>query len=446
MTLAGTKTDDGIVPISIDEDAEPSLVLVHHPDLAVTEGRLRLPANTRRVVGRGTEHLGLDRDDRASREHAALIYDGHAIRIEDLGSRNGTFVDGQRLDGSCELVMGSVVGIGHVLAVVAPMSPFPVGRDDTPMRGISAALGRVMHRVSVASPRPVTVLIAGETGVGKELVARALHDKSGREGPFLSVNCSAISDGVLHSELFGHARGAFSGAGSERPGLVRSAAGGTLFLDEIGDASPALQASLLRLLEQGEYRPVGSDRNDKSDVRVVAATHVDLSEAVERGDFRRDLHARLRRWVIDVPPLRQRREDVLAIARHFVRQVAGERIALSRRFMQALLLHDWPDNVRELHAVIEESVLMRGDREELEPGDSFTATLRPLEPSLPTPRSPPVRRPSPKKLEERYLALGCRANALADELGIGRTTLYRWCRELGVDLTAIRARWERGDA
>src|SRR5690606_38022727 len=224
------------------------------------------------------------------------------IVVRDLGSRNGTYVNGARVE-RAELSEGDVISLGAVVLVFGrgPLTHQPP--RDPLLVAVSPAIAAVLAETEAVAPEP-----------GTELVAQRLHDKSGRSGSFVAINCGGIAEGVAQSELFGHARGAFSGAGIERPGLVASAAGGTLLLDEIGDAPAPLQTSLLRLLESGEYRRVGSDELRVSDARFVAATHVDLRAAVASGAFRQDLMARLSRWVIEVPPLRSRREDVIPIA------------------------------------------------------------------------------------------------------------------------------------
>jgi transcriptional regulator with PAS, ATPase and Fis domain len=240
------------------------------------------------VLGRGCRHFPLPafQHTRVSRRHAEVVHEGNSLRVADLGSRNGTLVNGMPVD-RAELVDGDVVMIGGIMLLAhhgPRFVPAPRGHDE--IVGIGAACARIHHRIALAAPKDVTVLIRGETGVGKELVARAIHRESGRTGPFVALNCGSIADGVLQSELFGHARGSFSGAVAAREGLVASANEGTLFLDEIGDASPSFQATLLRLLEQREYRPMGSNEQLRSTARFVAATHVALDEAVDAGRFR----------------------------------------------------------------------------------------------------------------------------------------------------------------
>jgi two-component system NtrC family response regulator len=232
------------------------------------------------------------------------------------------------------------------------------GDEDAPdeLIGPSAAMREVHKRIGLAAASAAPVLVLGETGTGKEMVARALHRHSDRAGaPFVAINCSAIPKELLESELFGHVRGAFTGATGEREGCFRAADGGVLLLDEIGDMALDVQAKILRALQEGEVTPLGSHRTVKVDVRVVAATHRDLAVAVREGRFRQDLFYRLDVLSIRVPPLRERRDDIVALAGHFLRRAAapGAPKLLSEGAVRQLLRHDWPGNVRELRNVME---------------------------------------------------------------------------------------------
>jgi DNA-binding NtrC family response regulator len=211
----------------------------------------------------------------------------------------------------------------------------------------------------------VTVLIAGETGTGKELLARAIHyEGPRREAPFVDVNCAAIPEQLLESELFGHEKGAFTDAGAAKPGLFEVAGGGTLFLDEIGHLPLALQGKLLRALEERVVRRVGGTRNIPVDVRIVAASHVDLAGAVRRREFREDLYYRLAVVPVTLPPLRERRDDILPLARHFLSRFAREygvpEPTLTAGAERALVMRPWPGNVRELRNAMERAVLLGG--------------------------------------------------------------------------------------
>jgi formate hydrogenlyase transcriptional activator len=231
--------------------------------------------------------------------------------------------------------------------------------------GRSAALREVLSRVEVVAPTPATVLVLGETGTGKELVARAIHDRSTRrERPLVKVNCAAITAGLVESELFGHVKGAFTGAGGERVGRFELADGGTIFLDEIGELPLDTQAKLLRVLQEREFEPVGSSETRKVDVRLIAATNRDLARAVEEGRFRSDLYFRLNVVPITVPPLRERREDVplllLAFADRYAREL-GKRIErISPETLRRASAYAWPGNVRELSNFVERAVVLAG--------------------------------------------------------------------------------------
>lgn len=241
--------------------------------------------------------------------------------------------------------------------------------------GKSPAMQELFELVEKVAPSRATVLILGESGVGKELVARALHERGARaESPFVAVNCGAIPEGLIESELFGHEKGAFTGANLAKQGLFEAASGGTLFLDEVGELPPLVQVKLLRALQQRSIRPVGGVRDIPIDVRIVAATHRDLEEEVRQGRFREDLYYRLNVIGLKVPPLRQRREDILLLAEHFLERFAlemeggsgGTRKRLSKEVQRLLLDHSFPGNVRELENIIERAVTL-ADGDEIGP-------------------------------------------------------------------------------
>jgi DNA-binding NtrC family response regulator len=231
----------------------------------------------------------------------------------------------------------------------------------------SPGMRKVVQLVTKVASSSSTVLITGETGTGKELIARAVHYNSPRrDAPFVVADCAALTESLLESELFGHVRGAFTGAVKDRKGLVEAARGGTLFLDEINTISPSIQGSLLRLIQEHEIRPVGSDRSVTVDVRLIAASNRDLRQMSAAGDFRDDLYYRLSVFTIDIPPLRERTEEIPLLAHHFFRQFA-QRLekplaGITPRAMTALEMHDWPGNVRELQNVIERACLLADER------------------------------------------------------------------------------------
>jgi two-component system NtrC family response regulator len=229
--------------------------------------------------------------------------------------------------------------------------------------GRSRAMEEVIRRAELVAETKSTVLISGETGTGKELVARAIHDRSAqRDMPLIKVNCAAIPDTLLESELFGHVRGAFTGASTTKKGKFALADGGSIFLDEIGTMNPALQSKLLRVLQEREFEPLGSERSEKVDLRVIAATNRDLRQMVSEGKFQEDLFYRLNVIPIEIPPLRERRDDIPALVEHFVRKHAqriGRRIErIDEGVLSDLQRYDWPGNVRELENTIERAVVL----------------------------------------------------------------------------------------
>jgi two-component system, NtrC family, response regulator AtoC len=235
------------------------------------------------------------------------------------------------------------------------------------MIGDSPAIAEVFDLVDRVAGHDASVLITGESGTGKELVARAIHDRSGRSGAFIAVNCGAIPGSLLESELFGYKKGAFTDAIRDKPGLVEEADGGTLFLDEIGEMPADLQVKLLRVLQESEIRPLGGSQSVRVDVRVLAATVRDLAAEVARGAFRQDLFFRLNVLPIHMPPLRDRRADIPALALHFLRTFADRHglepgaVELSEAALARLLRHDWPGNVRELENTIERALVLADD-------------------------------------------------------------------------------------
>jgi two-component system response regulator HydG len=301
-----------------------------------------------------------------------------------------------------------------------------VGKSQ-PMLALFGLLERIAQ---VPSP----ALVLGETGTGKELVARALHHMGPRAaGAFVAVNCAAIPEPLLESELFGHTRGAFTGATHTRRGLFVDADGGTLLLDEIGELSPALQARLLRVLESGEVRPLGSDGIRKVDVRIVAATHRPLSDLVHQGQFREDLYFRLKVLPIAIPPLRERGDDVCLLAEHFLAK-ARERIpqakatVFSSEAMALLLAHPWPGNVRELQHLIERLVVT-SDKEVIE-ASSVKMMLEPPSPASSKAHGAFDALPSLRELEQQYIdhvleRTGGNKTKAAEILGIDPSTLHR---------------------
>ncbi len=300
-------------------------------------------------------------DRTVSRLHCELRVAGAAVRVVDSGSTNGTFVDGVRVF-SAEVRSGSRIRIGEtVLGISTGQERYTVELSPRhrfgDVVGASVEMRRLYGVLEKIAPTDSSVLILGETGTGKELVARAVHDASPRaKFPFVVVDCGAIAENLIESELFGHVRGAFSGALTDRRGLFEEANGGTLFLDEIGELPPALQPRLLRVLETFEVRRVGANTSRQVDVRVVAATNRSLARSINLGTFRDDLYYRLAVVEIELPPLRARPEDIPLLAEVFYRRYAGENEKPPPELLASLSSRAWPGNVRELRNFIERSV------------------------------------------------------------------------------------------
>ncbi len=305
--------------------------------------------------------------------------------------------------------------------------------------GTSLAWRRTMDIVMQAAPSEATVLLLGESGTGKELLARALHDNSARaKGPFVAVNCAAIPESILEAELFGYEKGAFTGAATARDGRFEAANGGTLFLDEIGEISRHVQVKLLRVLQEGEIERLGgSGKPRRIDVRIVAATNVNLAEEVKGGRFREDLYYRLNVIPVNVPPLRDRRDDIPLLAQHFVQVYAeknGKAISgCSPAAVERLTEYGWPGNVRELENAIERAVVLaRG--ETITPEDLLLE--EPVAPGVSAGASGTLQdaldAAAAARIRAALAAAGGERTAAARALGVDRTTLYRLMRRLGV--------------
>ncbi len=306
------------------------------------------------------EHSDLVLLDRAvSAEHCRVEPGSHGLYLRDLGSRNGTFAHGVRVS-LCDLQAGTSLRVGRTeLSVIEE-----VEQGSSEGQPLMVAASEVMREVLGEAQRwsglSWPVLILGESGVGKEGVAQALHQRGPRARmPFVALNAGGLPRELVESELFGHERGAFTGASIQHHGVFEQANGGTLFLDEIGELPLELQARLLRVLETGEIRRVGAETSQRVDVRLVCATHRDLHTMVDKGTFRRDLYYRIARLLIEVPALRERPEDIVAIAHHVLRQIAPEvgKRRLTDAALSQLVGYGWPGNVRELRNVLSAAAL-----------------------------------------------------------------------------------------
>jgi transcriptional regulator with PAS, ATPase and Fis domain len=326
------------------------------------------------VIGRDADCGVVIHDDSVSRRHA-ILWPGDPPTLEDLGSTNGTFILGQRISKRVLFSIGSVAQFGVATVVLqrrrnlaasaaagptlpplsAPTAESPVVTDPV-MQSLYRALGSI-------APTPLTVLILGETGTGKELFAQAIHERSPRRRhPFLKINCGALPETILESELFGYEKGAFTGAAQTKPGLFEAANGGSIFLDEVGELPRSTQVKLLRVLESGEVMRVGSVKPRRVDVRVVSATNRDVNQLVAEGAFRLDLLYRINGFTFTLPPLRARKTEIAPLARHFAIRAAAHTSSRVPGFTPAavkvLERYPWPGNIRELRNVIERSVAL----------------------------------------------------------------------------------------
>jgi transcriptional regulator with GAF, ATPase, and Fis domain len=344
---------------------EPQGLRVLSFDLVVVDGpsrgaRVHIEGGVARVGSAGGNHLALA-DTTVSRVHCELRAQSDVIVVKDCGSTNGTFVEGVRLrDGAVKA--GTTVRVGNSafrIEAAGAASFLPVSERTSfgELVGASLAMRRVYAVLERIAGTSATLLIEGETGTGKDVVARSLHAASPRaERPFVPVDCGAIPETLVESELFGHVRGAFSGAVSERKGVFEEAHGGTLFLDEIGEMPISVQPKLLRAIETRSIRRVGANSERPVDVRIVAATNRSLAASANAGTFREDLYYRLAVVEVTLPPLRARSEDIALLAPHFYSRFAGADASLPQEFLDMLATRTWPGNVRELRNFIERSV------------------------------------------------------------------------------------------
>ena len=415
--------------------------------------RARRSTRPRFVIGRepqGPKTIAVA-DARLSRKHAVVRRDPTTgeVGVVDCGSRHGTMVDGRRVE-KATLGHGAVLRLGESVFVFADTEltmeeARALAPETAGLLGSSLAMQRLRGEIAIVAPRVLSVIVLGETGVGKERVAHEIHRQSGRSGPLVSLNCAAVAPTLAETELFGHAAGAFTGATHKNDGLFVAAQGGTLFLDEIAELPAALQPKLLRALATGEVRAVGRSQAQTVDVRVVAATNEDLRGGVDAGRFRGDLFARLAGWTVRVPPLRARREDVLDLARAFAPAIRRP-CSLSAACAEALVLHDWPFNVRELEQVIA-AACVRAQDGVLRPEHLPEPVGRPVLARASVPpegaSDPPVqvRVPADAVPDADGLRLlldhfGGNVAQVASYFGKDRKQVYRWADKLGVVLAA----------
>jgi two-component system, NtrC family, response regulator AtoC len=438
-------------------DGTPRLVLVGFAgDLAVAH---ELPEEGRVTLGRGAEADVVVDHPSVSRVHAA-VHVGPTGRclVEDLGSRNGTRLRGADVrDKLAELRPGDALQVGAATLVLQERRDgqrawAPGGGAVRPRAPVEMVVGSAMRELMEladrVAPGEINVLILGETGVGKERLAEHLHQRSRRrDKPLVRIHCAALAESLFESELFGHERGAFTGAIAAKPGLLETAEGGTVFLDEIGEVPAPVQVKLLRAIDERKVQRVGSVTTRSVDVRFLAATHRDLGSEVNGGQFRQDLYYRLAGVTLRIPPLRERKDELAALAASFAGD-AAERIgrprpALSPSARAALEAHEWPGNIRELRNVVERAVLLAGDAPAIDEAHLHMAeevTARPsLAPPAPAPQSSTgVQLREELDALERERILGalerCAGNQTraAETLGIPRSTLLKRLDSLGI--------------
>lgn len=422
-------------------------------------------------VGRGVDErqMRLEHDARLSRHHGTFTWAKGVLRYENK-SEKGSAVNGQRLEGPQEqtLADGDVVRLGDTFAVVrfVPDAFFAAARDVEVLGliGRAPSIRQLRTLIDVVGPSKASIVVLGETGAGKDVVARALHVRSGRKGPLVAVNCAAIPESLAESQLFGHRQGSFTGAQKDHAGHFREANGGTLFLDEIGELPLSLQPKLLRVLDEKQVWAVGASNGVPIDVRVVVATNRDVAHDVERGELRADLFARLAEITISLPPLRARREDVLLILEDALPGVkTGER-QLAPSLVEALLLHSWPFNVRELVKIATELDVKAQGRPVLDidllqdrvlgpgiasPRPVSLPPMAPIAPPLPwasTSEVPVATKkrdelaPAPDRatLEKLLRTHGGRVSDIARATGRSRTQVYRWLEQAGLKVDDFR--------
>jgi DNA-binding NtrC family response regulator len=463
--LTGTQDDSDGQFRRVVARAVTYLVLAIECDRpAMASARYSLEGVDRVTLGRGPERSARRTKERGivtldvrvpaaamSTSHARLTRTARSWALEDLKSTNGTFVAGERIEQAI-IEEGRTFTAGRVLFLLtAPrMTPESAPQDlefalDSPCTHVTldpefdatlAALERI-------GPSGVSVLIRGETGTGKEVLAHTIHELSRRDGPFVAVNCGAIPTSLVESQFFGHTKGAFSGALRDEPGIFRAAHRGTLFLDEIGDLPLAAQAAILRALQEREVAPVGgAARPFKVDIRVVSATHQDVEQRAANGDFRPDLLARIAGFTVTLPPLRTRTMDVGTLVAALTRRLAPGRVdsvRLSPSAAEALLRYDWPANTRELEQCLASALALAGDQvievSHLSPAIARAVSVAPDTGSA----LPSHERALRKALLVELARHGGNLTDVARAMGKARMQIHRWCKRFGIDPNVFRS-------
>jgi transcriptional regulator with GAF, ATPase, and Fis domain len=451
-----------------DPNSKPGLVLLYAPHFDNFQPAYVFNA-PELIIGRDAANPVCIPEQAVSRQHARIACVNGRWVITDLKSRNGTMVNGAFITETA-LEHGHDIRIGDAIFKFVENAAERYVRYRLDGIVVGARLAKIVRElvggcqmdhiaadIERIGPTELSCVVMGETGTGKEVVARELHRTSNRKASFQAINCAAIPHNLLESELFGYRRGAFSGADRDKPGLIKLADGGTLFLDEIGDMPLEAQAKLLRVLQAHEVFPLGATTPERVNIRVVCATHRDLYQYVSDGKFRGDLFARLNEHAVRLPPLRDRKEDVYLLSKSFAAKYGEPKLGFTFSFLVALLHYDWPFNVRELESCIKRGVALADggalDTRHLpdviaEHMRGYGERERIVAPSLlppPTPaRDPappsPARRAAPTERELRDLLVRHKGNiaAVGRELGKERMQVHRWLKKYGIDLDAYR--------
>ncbi|MCB9592055.1 MAG: sigma 54-interacting transcriptional regulator [Sandaracinaceae bacterium] len=462
-----TASIEAIPAIEATKDPTPGMVLIY------SRLHRQLPsavpfASEVTTFGREPDNVLCVPEAAVSRYHGRVERRADGCWIVDNGSTNGILVNGSRVAAS-PLEAHDVIRIGDSLfryaehgiygygayridgTVVESARPIRHGIKGCPLIG-GFQIDQLLDRVSKVAKTQLSVVVTGESGTGKELVAKTVHDASERTGPFQAINCAALPANLIESELFGYRKGAFTGAATDKVGQVKAAHRGTLFLDEIGDMPLEAQAKLLRVLQERKVLPIGATTTEDVDVRVVCATHRNLEDLVTKGTFRGDLFARLREFTARLPPLRERREDLHPLTRHFLIKSGRPEASVSLPYMVGLAHYDWPYNVRELESAVKLSVALSEGRAELDLPDLPESVREALQghgeaqgrrtASVPPPAERPASRGGPPTEGElRGLLMRHRGNiaAVGRELGKERMQIHRWLKRYEIDIEDYRA-------
>jgi transcriptional regulator with PAS, ATPase and Fis domain len=398
--------------------------------------RVLVPEERALYVGAGPNVDVVIDDPFISTRHATIRVARDGVVVEDLGSKNGTWVDGVTVERAWAR-LGAIVRFGRVsVRVVAGQPPAALEElPESPVVGNSPKFREVLRTLERAARVRSPVLLRGETGTGKEMAARVVHRGSERRNhPFVAINCGAIPEALAESELFGHVRGAFTGAHRDRQGAFLRADGGTLLLDEVAELPPLIQAKLLRVLETGHVLPVGAEQEQPVDVRIVAATHRDLEAMVAAGELREDLYHRLGVITVWLPPLRERPEDIPPLLRYFAGRATlelGYPVELTDAAIAAAVRYAWPGNIRALrNAVLRAGALADGP---IEPSALVPAAPAPPEPKLPSHVAVPRGdyESMHRALIERIVEEQGSVRRAAQVLRVPRSTLGHWLRRWG---------------